>query len=146
MTSHSEGYIEESAAPDHATRAYSSPTPQEIAAAIVSMTFMADRYPTKGTVASRVFYLHFQVQTEGGKMFNGRLPDISSPAGGTMEGDLYTNNIDRLYRDTVDFEFQSNSIYTSLLFFDYRGHLLGHFKGSPLLSHGGIGVGTGKWS
>jgi hypothetical protein len=99
-----------------------------------------------GTVISRIFYLQFQIVLEGGKTFNGKVGDIASPAGGSLVGDLYTNDLDRLYRDTVNFEFQSTSVYTSLVFFDGKGILLGHFQAGPLSSIAGMGTGSGSWS
>ena len=87
-------------------------------------------YPANGSVASFIFYLQFQVNitSQGGKTFNGKAGGISSPGGGALFGDVYTDDLDKLYSDTHSFEFQSLPVYLSILFFDKDSNLLGHFQ------------------
>lgn len=75
-----------------------------VAEALVSST---KSYPATGSVASLIFYLKFQVNITDGKSFNGDAGGASSPGGGALFGDVYTDDLDRLYRDTVSFEFQA---------------------------------------
>lgn len=107
----------------------------------------ATAYPANGSVVSMIFYLQFQVTvTGGGKTFNGKAGGISTPGGGALFGDVYTDDINRLYADTVSFEFQATPVYLSLLFFDSDSNLLGHFQCGAVSTVSGIGGGTGNWS
>jgi hypothetical protein len=54
-------------------------------------------YPATGSVASLIFYLKFQVNITNGKPFNGNAGGLSSPGGGALFGDVYTDNLDNLY-------------------------------------------------
>lgn len=103
------------------------------------------KYEATMSVFSRVFYLQFRIDLKEGKGFHGKAGDIASPAGGALSGDLLTSNFPRLCQETVQFEFQSSSDFTTLKFFDTNGHLLGDFHGPALLAPAGTGTGTGKW-
>ena len=115
-------------------------------AVVASLKSVATAYPATGSVASLIFYLRFQVNVTNGKSFNGDAGGLSSPGGGALFGDVYTDDIDRLYRDTVSFEFQGTPVYLSILFFDGNSNLLGHFQAGAVSTVTGIGGGTGKWS
>jgi hypothetical protein len=104
-------------------------------------------YPASGSVASAIFYLKFQVQVKnGGKTFNGDAGGVSFPGGGALFGDVYTDNINALYANTVSFEFQGTPVYLSILFFDNKSKLLGHFQAGAVSTVIGIGGGKGSWS
>lgn len=119
---------------------------QKIDAAVASLKSTTTSYPAKGSVASFIFYLQFQVTVTGGKTFNGKAGGVSSPGGGALFGDVYTDDINKLYRDTVSFEFQSTPVYLSILFFDGHSNLLGHFQSGAVSTVAGIGGGSGSWS
>ena len=105
-------------------------------------------YPANGSVASLIFYLKFQVKvtSSGGKTFNGHAGGASTPGGGALFGDVYTDDIDRLFRDTKSFQFQSTPVYLSILFFDGHSKLLGHFQSGAVSTVAGVGGGSGSWS
>lgn len=103
-------------------------------------------YGANGSVASMIFYLKFQVSVKGGKTFNGNAGGISSPGGGALFGDVYTDDINRLYANTVSFQFNCTPVYTSLLFFDKHSNLLGHFQSGSVSTVLGTGGGSGSWS
>jgi Rhodococcus equi virulence-associated protein len=86
------------------------------------------------------------VNVTKGKSFNGNAGGVSSPGGGALFGDVYTDNIDNLYANTVSFEFQVTPVYLSILFFDGNSNLLGHFQSGAVSIVTGIGGGTGHWS
>jgi hypothetical protein len=65
-----------------------------------------------------IFYLKFQVNITGGESFNGNAGGLSTPGGGALFGDVYTDNLPNLYANTVSFEFQGTPVYLSILFFD----------------------------
>lgn len=102
-------------------------------------------YHANGSVASMIFYFKFQVNIDDGKSFNGQAGGVASPGGGALIGDVYTDDIQRLYRDTVSFEFNCTPVYTSILFFDGHSNLLGHFQAGAVSVVAGVGGGSGKW-
>lgn len=106
----------------------------------------ANSYPATGSVASLVFYLQFQVNIKGGKTFDGKAGGISSPGGGALFGDVYTDDLNALYANTVSFAFQSTPVYLSIQFFDKHSHLLGHFQCGAVSTVIGTGGGAGSWS
>ncbi|HEY0737665.1 MAG TPA: VapA/VapB family virulence-associated protein [Herpetosiphonaceae bacterium] len=119
---------------------------EKIDAAVTALKATTAKYPATGSVASLIFYLKFQVNITGGKTFDGNAGGASSPGGGALFGDVYTDDINRLYRDTVSFEFNATPVYLSILFFDGNSNLLGHFQSGALSTVLGIGGGKGEWS
>ncbi|PCC73992.1 virulence-associated protein [Nannocystis exedens] len=105
-------------------------------------------YSANGSVASFIFYLQFQVNitTSGGKSFNGKAGGASTPGGGALYGDVYTDNLDLLYRATHSFQFTGTPVYFSLVFFDGSSNVLGTFQSGAVSIVSGIGGGTGSWS
>ncbi|HEY0603384.1 MAG TPA: VapA/VapB family virulence-associated protein [Herpetosiphonaceae bacterium] len=119
---------------------------EKIDAAVTALKATTAKYAATGSVASLIFYLKFQVSIKGGKTFNGNAGGASSPGGGALFGDVYTDDLDRLYRDTVSFEFNATPVYLSILFFDGNSNLLGHFQSGAVSTVLGIGGGKGEWS
>lgn len=118
----------------------------KIDSTVSSLQATTSSYPANGEVASMVFYLKFGVDITGGKTFRGDAGGLSTPGGGALFGDVYTDDIDRLYRDTVSFEFQGTPVYLSILFFDSNSNLLGNFQAGALSTVTGTGGGSGSWS
>lgn len=119
---------------------------EKIDAATAALKATTTKYAATGSVASLIFYLKFQVSIKGGKTFDGNAGGASSPGGGALFGDVYTDDLDRLYRDTVSFEFNATPVYLSILFFDGNSNLLGHFQSGAISTVLGIGGGKGEWS
>jgi len=116
-------------------------------AAVEALKATEASYPANGSVASFMFYLQFQVTIKnGGKTFNGKAGGLTSPGGGALFGDVYTDDLNRLYAATRSFEFQATSVYTSLLYFDGSSNLLGHFQAGSVSTVNGFGGGSGSWS
>lgn len=119
----------------------------KVDAAVVALKAADTSYPANGSVASFMFYLQFQVSIkDGGKRFDGKAGGITTPGGGALFGDVYTDDLNRLYAATKSFEFQATSVYTSLLFFDGNSNLLGHFQSGSVSTVNGVGGGSGSWS
>jgi hypothetical protein len=118
----------------------------KIDAATAALKATTTKYAATGSVASLIFYLKFQVNITGGKTFDGNAGGASSPGGGALFGDVYTDDLNRLYRDTVSFEFNATPVYLSILFFDGNSNLLGHFQSGAISTVLGIGGGKGEWS
>lgn len=104
-------------------------------------------YGAKGSVASLVFYMSFQVEmNSGGRIFNGKAWGVSFPGGGALFGDVYTDDLDRLYNETESFQFTGTPVYFSIVFFDAAGNVLGTFQAGALSTVIGTGGGGGSWS
>ncbi len=93
-----------------------------------------------------IFYLEFGLEVTGGQSFRGDAGGASTPGGGALFGNIYTDDIAALYANTVSFEFQSTPVYLSICFFDSDSHLLGTFQCGAISTVVGVGGGTGSWS
>jgi hypothetical protein len=118
----------------------------DIDAIVSSLKATATAYSATGSVASMIFYLRFTVDVKDGKHFTGDAGGVSTPGGGALIGDVYTDSLENLYAKTVSFEFNATSVYTSLLFFDSSSHLLGHFQAGAVSTVNGVGGGKGSWT
>lgn len=115
-------------------------------------TAAADQYPAKCTIISAIFYLRFtiEVTTDRGyghvlKTFTGNAGGVSSPGGGVMFGTVFTKDLNRLYAETVSFQFNASPVMLNVNFFS-KGHaLLGNFMSGGVSTVGGTGGGTGRW-
>ncbi|AHC35585.1 MULTISPECIES: VapA/VapB family virulence-associated protein [Pseudomonas] len=103
------------------------------------------KYPAQGTIASFLFYQMITVDITNGKKFNGKSGGIAFPGGGGSWGDVYTNDIDRLYRNTHSFQFITTPVYFTVNFFDGSSNFLGTFQAGALSTSTGTGGGTGSW-
>jgi len=119
---------------------------KQIEAVKKTLLSTTNAYHATGSVVSMIFYLQFQVNIDNGKSFNGKAGGISSPGGGALIGDVYTDDLERLYRDTVSFEFNCTPVYTSLIFFDSHSNCLGSYQSGSISTVAGVGGGSGKWS
>jgi hypothetical protein len=133
-------------AQEFATRAKGKLAQPQIDSIVKSISATTASYPATGSVASFIFYLKFQVTIKGGETFNGNAGGLSTPGGGALFGDVYTDNLTNLYANTVSFEFQGTPVYLSILFFDSSSNLLGHFQAGAVSTVSGIGGGSGHWS
>ncbi|MCK8495194.1 VapA/VapB family virulence-associated protein [Spirosoma sp. RP8] len=120
--------------------------PALVDSAVNQLLTTTNRYPATGSVASMIFYLKFRVDVTNGKSFEGNAGGVSSPGGGALFGDVYTDDIDRLYRDTVSFQFNATPVYTNLNFFDSHSNFLGSFQSGSVSTVLGTGGGKGSWS
>jgi hypothetical protein len=117
----------------------------KIDAAVVTLKSPTQVYPANATFLSFIFYFRVVVNIDGGKSFGGNAGGIAPPTGGSTAGNVFTDDLDRLYRDTTSFSFISGVVYLGVQFFDANSNLLGHYDG------GGAGVpatggGSGSWS
>ena len=107
-----------------------------------------NKYHTQGSLICAVFYFRVTVGGYGDvkKQFTGNGGGGGLPGAQALIGDLYTSDLERLYRDTDSFQFTVTLVYTSVLFFDKSSRLLGHYQaGAVSTPTGGIGGGKGSW-
>lgn len=109
---------------------------------------MSQKYPANASIASLVAFMRVQVNIKnGGKTFTGDLFGLSTPGGGALFGDVYTDDVDRLYNNTHRFLCETTPFYLSIQFFDKENTLLGHFQSGGVSTVVGLGGGgTGSWS
>jgi hypothetical protein len=119
---------------------------EKIDGAVRTIQAAQTSYPAHGAIVSMIFYLKFQVTVDGGKQFNGNAGGVTTPGGGALFGDVYTEDINALYNNTVSFEFNATPVYVSLLFFDSNSTLLGHFQSGAVSTVTGLGGGSGSWT
>lgn len=123
-----------------------SPEQTQAAVELIQSTAGTTGYAATGNVASFIFYLQFQVNIKDGKAFNGKAGGVSTPGGGALFGTVYTSDLDRLYRDTVSFQFTAlASVYLSIVFFDGHSNALGTFQAGGISTVNGTGGGSGHW-
>jgi hypothetical protein len=118
----------------------------QIGHALQNLTAATAKYPAQGQIASLVFYSQVTCQITGHKSFVGHSGGLVSPGGGGTWGDLYTDDLERLYRDTVSFSYIVAAVYFTIEFWDGNSKLLGHFQGGGVGTSVGTGGGTGKWA
>jgi hypothetical protein len=138
----------ETVASDFAERFRGKFRQDKIDAAVEVILKTSNRHPADGSVVCLLFWCQYSTAIKGGRQFVGNSGGIGGIGGGALWGDVYTDNLYRLYYNTVSFEFNATPVYISLLFFDGNSNLLGHFQSgalsAPLIV--GVGGGTGKWS
>ena len=112
----------------------------KIKAAVDKINTTTTSYPAQlELLSSRSFY----VIITGGKRFDG---NVGPAGGGAGWGDVYTDDIERLYRDTVGFQITVALVYASVVFFDGNSNYLGNFQGGGMATGGFRGGGSGGWS
>jgi hypothetical protein len=114
--------------------------PAQIDAGAAAITAAGQSYPATLTVDDVGTW---RVQVQGGKLFTGRaIKGVAGPVG----GDVYTNDIQRLYSDTTTFYYGVSPAYVTLIFFDSSYDVLGTFRAGAASLVSGVGGGKGSWS
>lgn len=106
----------------------------------------ATKYPAGGYVWSALIYTGWAAAIYGShRAFKGRAWGIAVPGGGTLFGEIYSDDLDRLYRDTKSFTFTAAAAYTAIYFFDENSQYLGSFQGGSISNVIGTGGGSGEF-
>lgn len=71
---------------------------------------------------------------------------VGNPGIGVWGGHVYTDDIERLYRDTISCQFNTTAFYCSIVYFDGNSNALGTFQGGGIGTSGATGGGSGRWS
>ncbi|GAB4086620.1 hypothetical protein GCM10028784_32500 [Myceligenerans cantabricum] len=120
---------------------------EKIDAAVVALRTTTATYPATCALAGAIFYLNVQITMEqDGEQFNGDSGGFGSPGGNVMWGDVYTDDLNRLYAATETFELNATPVYTSVMFFDGSSNFLGHFESGGIGTILGVYGGKGSWS
>lgn len=122
---------------------------QLIDSAAVALAATQTSYKAVGSVMPLIFYMKVKIEVDAGpvigKTFEGDAGGFAPGTGGGFWGDVYTDDIDRLYKDTVSFAFQATPVYFAVEFFDSSSNCLGSFHGGGIGVLVGVGGGTGRW-
>nr|ARM37711.1 virulence associated protein A [Prescottella equi] len=103
------------------------------------------QYDVHGDVNSAVVYQRFHVFGPEGKVFDGDAGGLTLPGAGAFWGTLFTNDLQRLYKDTVSFQYNAGGPYLNINFFDSSGSFLGHIQSGGVSTVVGVGGGSGSW-
>ncbi|REF28550.1 virulence-associated protein [Xenorhabdus cabanillasii] len=105
------------------------------------------KYPAIGIVESFIFYIRFDIIINTDKKhFQGNAGGLTTPGIGSVFGNVHTDDLVKLYSDTVSFAFHATAITFNVLFFNSYSQTLGYFSGGAISIVSGIGGGTGSWS
>jgi Rhodococcus equi virulence-associated protein len=116
-------------------------------AAAQAMTAAMTAYPASAYAISLVFYMRVEVQLNGAaQKFSGNAGGVGQPGAGGFFGNVYTDDLAKLYAQTRVFEYHGTYVYTGVTFWDDDSNLLGHFEGGGLGIMVGVGGGTGSWA
>ena len=118
---------------------------QEVEKTLKAIRNPAAAYSTGGSVLCAVFYWRIWL-TLRGTNFYGNAGGIGGLGGGSTNGDIYTDDINKLFRETVSFQFNSAFVYLNVNFFNAHSQLLGNYQGGGVGICGGTGGGSGYWS
>ena len=117
-------------------------------AALQKMASTTTTYYTTGSILTAFFYLRVtcDLDDKGYRAhFTGNAGGLGTVGGGALIGEIYTDDIEKLLKDTHSFEVNGTNVYTSVLFFDKHSNLLGHFQAGSVSLSIGVGGGTGSW-
>jgi hypothetical protein len=118
---------------------------EELEKCVKSIRTATNKYSAGGSVICALFYWRITLDSQG-KHYTGNAGGIGGLGGGSTNGDIYTDNWDRLVREATSFEFNSAFVYLNVNFFNKDSQFLGHYQGGGVGICGGIGGGTGSFS
>lgn len=100
------------------------------------------------TVQSAIFYQRLDAYITGySDSFDGKCGGISGfPGSYSAAGNVYPDDLDKLFSETASVMFVFAVVYSSLIWFDSSHNLLGPFQGGGFSLLSGSGGGTGSWS
>lgn len=120
---------------------------EKLDAAIRQMRAADTSYTAEAIETSVIFYMKWLVKitTSEGRNFNGNAGGFSTAGGGGSWGDVFTDDLARLYDKTDSFSFFTGPGYVTVQFWDKHSNFLGHFEGGAFSTAVGAGGGTGHW-
>ena len=83
---------------------------ERIDAAVETLRATRTEYPATCRVVKGIFFAVFEVAITGGKTFRSTIGGIGI-GGGEASGIVRTDDIERLYRSTVSFQFNATPVY-----------------------------------
>ncbi|WGD37439.1 VapA/VapB family virulence-associated protein [Lysinibacter sp. HNR] len=107
-------------------------------------------YDVSGTVIGALFYSRLHIDMKGGgssKHLDGDAGGLFTPGAGVLvNAGLHTDDLARLFSDTVSFQINSTPLGLEINFFDGNSHLLGYILAGAISTVLGTGGGTASWS
>lgn len=106
-------------------------------------------YPANGSIVSAIFYARVDVevvyQNKTKKHFLGRGGGAGTLGGGVLGGDIFTEDIEKMFSETIAFQVTCTPVYACILFLDRDSKLLGHFQAGALSMSCIAAGGAGTW-
>ncbi len=118
---------------------------EEVDACTKSIKSATNKVPVNGSVLCVFFYWRIHLESSG-KNFTGNAGGIGSIGGASTNGDIYTDDIGRLFSETDAFQFNSAAVYLNVNFFTKDSQYLGSYHGGGVGTCFGTGGGSGVWS
>jgi len=118
-----------------------------IDAILTQLKANAQAYPANGAIVSFVLFTKVQVfLKDGSRSFTGYGGGVATPGGGANFGDVYTDDLNKLYAKTDGFVVITTPVYMTVLFLDKDLALLGHYQSGAVSTAVGEFSGAGHWS
>ncbi|SFU78849.1 VapA/VapB family virulence-associated protein [Butyrivibrio sp. INlla21] len=109
-------------------------------------------YHATGSVIGALIYMKVQVRINDDEYpqysnmtFDGDAYGIAALGGGALVGDIYTDDILRLFSSTCYFEINVLPVYVNINFFDSSHQYLGSYHAGAVAVTGGMASGKGSW-
>lgn len=102
-------------------------------------------YHATGSITSLLFYFELEVNCDG-DVFKGTAYGFGTPGAGALFGDIYTNDINKLYSETESFNFVATNVYTTIIFHSRNNEVLGTLQTGAVSTVDGTGGGKGTWN
>lgn len=118
---------------------------ERIDAAAETLRATRTEYPATCRVVKGIFFAVLEVSVTGGKTFRSTIGGIGI-GGGESSGIVRTDDIERLYRSTVSFQFNATPVYFNVNFFDGGPDLVGNGLFGAVFASLGTGGGSGTWT
>ena len=105
-------------------------------------------YGAEIIIKSAIFYQRIDAYITGySNSFVANCGGISGlPGSYSATGNVYTDDLDKLFSETVSVMFVFAVVYSSLIWFDSSSNALGSFQGGGFNLLSGSGGGKGSWS
>jgi hypothetical protein len=118
---------------------------EEVTAAVTSIKSATASYPAGGSFLCTFFYFRITLSCQG-ESWVGNAGGLGGVGGASTNGDIYTDDINRLFKETTSFQFNNAVVYLNVNFFNSSSQFLGSYQGGGVGTCAGIGGGSGKWS
>jgi hypothetical protein len=132
---------------DFRTSAQGKLSPEVLDATVKALQKTTTSRHATGSIMSMIFYLQITVDSpDDERHFVGNVGGVSTPGGGALIGDIYSDDFDKLYNNTNVIQLTATPVYTCVIFFDSQSNVLGSFQAGAVSTVAGVGGGTGQWS
>lgn len=120
-------------------------TPDQLSDAKKAIRGFDKKYPATGNIEGGIVYARLNVEVKGGQKCGSDVWGAFTPGAGALIGDIYTSDIDTLYRDTVSCEVNATPLYVNVNFINAKTQIIGSFQAGGISTIVGVGAGKCIW-